>query len=180
MSETSQYRAELLARLRHATDDLAWAIRGLSDAAAHYKPNPSEWSIHEHLAHFRDMEEQVYLPLLRWATVPDMLDPKDYSRREWHEKRYRREEPLRRILEDIFRMRDEELAIFRELRDHEWTRLRTDTRWGPLTCQWLAEVMYRHTLDHLQGIMGLLQDLHLAALHPAEPVIGGTVGSEER
>ena len=25
------------------------------------------------------MEQEVYLPLLRWATVPEMLDPLDYN-----------------------------------------------------------------------------------------------------
>jgi len=179
MSETAQYRAELLARLRNATDDLVWAVRGVTAGGAPYKPSPAEWSVPEPLSHVRDMEEQVYLPLLRWATVPDMLDPKDYSRHEWHQTRYRPDEPLRSILDDILRMRDEELAIFRQMTDYDWTRYRTDTRWGPLTCQWIAELMYRHTLDHLQCIMALLQDLHLAALAPGSAVVGGYIGGEE-
>lgn len=169
-SETTTYRMELVARLRNATDDLTWAVRGLSHEELRYKPDPNEWSVHEHLAHLRDMEQEVYLPLLRWATVPDMLDPLDYNRREWHEQRYDAEESKTSLLDDIARMRDEELTIFRELDDVTWTRFRTDTRWGPLTCQWIAELMYRHVLDHLQGIMGLVQDLHLAALQPREAV----------
>jgi hypothetical protein len=166
MSETANYRAELLTRLRHATDDLVWATRGLTPPQWSYRPPDGEWSIHENLAHLRDMEQEVYLPLLRWATVPDMLDPKDYSRRTWHEHRYRPNEPAAAILADYQRIRDEELLIFRDMRDHTWTRWRNDTRWGPLTCQWLAELMYRHILDHLQMLMALKQDLGLAALQP--------------
>ncbi len=179
MSETSAYRTELVTRLRLATEDLSWAVRGPTRDELHYKPADDEWSIHEHLAHLRDMEKEVYLPLLRWATVPDMLDPLDYNRREWHEHRYDREEPVSAILDDIARIRDEELTIFRQMDDVTWTRLRTDTRWGPLSCQWLAELMYRHVLDHLQGIMGLRQDVHLAALQPRPLVVGGYIGGQE-
>lgn len=177
MTETATYRFELLTRLRLAGDDLAWAVRGLDRRDLHYSPGRGEWSMHEHLAHLRDMEQEVYLPLLRWATVPDMLDPLDYSRREWHDRRYSSDEPVGSILNEIGRMRDEELAIFREMDDVTWTRLQTDTRWGPVTCQWIAELMYRHVLDHLQGVMGLRQDLHLAARQPrlamADTVVGG-------
>lgn len=177
MSETSTYRSEIVSRLRSVTDDLAWAVRGLNPSKAAYCASIDEWSIHEHLAHLRDMEREVCLPLLRWATVPEMLDPLDYNRREWHERRYDAEEPLPRIMDDVQRMRDEELLIFREMTDGTWTRVRNDTRWGPLTCQWIAELMYRHVLDHLQGIMALKQDLNLAAMQPPPAlVIGGYTG----
>ncbi len=172
MGDTSTYRMELVTRLRLATDDLTWAASAMRPEELVYKPTDQEWSAHEHLSHLRDMEREVYLPLLRWATVPEMLDPLDYSRRDWHEHRYDPGEPVEAILDDIARMRDEELTIFRELDDETWTRFRTDTRWGPLTCQWIAELMYRHVLDHLQGIMALRQDLHLAAHQP-------TVGERE-
>jgi hypothetical protein len=126
------------------------------------------------------MEREVYLPLLRWATVPEMLDPRDYSRREWHERRYRPDEPLAAIMEDVNRIRDEELVIFRDMSDMVWTRYRTDTRWGPLTCEWMAELMYRHSLDHLQCVMALLQDFHLSALAaPAQPP-SARVGAQGR
>jgi hypothetical protein len=176
MGETSTYRAELTSRLRSVTDDLSWAVRGLNETEFHYRPATDEWTIHEHLSHLSDMEREVYLPLLRWATVPEMLDPLDYNRREWHERRYNPEELAHRLLEDVVRMRDEELVIFKQMSDSTWTRHRTDTRWGPLTCQWLAELMYRHALDHLQGIMALKQDLHLAALTPPPVVVGGYIG----
>jgi uncharacterized damage-inducible protein DinB len=176
VGEISNYRGELVSRLRAVTDDIAWAARGLNDAEAHYRPASDEWTIHEHLSHLADMEREVYLPLLRWATVPDMLDPLDYSRRDWHETRYRPDESAARVVEDLGRMRDEELLIFRQMGDTAWTRYRTDTRWGPLSCQWLAELMYRHALDHLQGLMALKQDLHLAALTPPPVVVGGYIG----
>jgi hypothetical protein len=77
---------------------------------------------------------------------------------------------------DIQRIRDEELAVFRDMNDATWTRFRNDTRWGPLTCQWVAELMYRHALDHLQGLMALKQDLNLATLQPPPIVVGGYIG----
>ena len=181
MSETSAYRTELISRLRAATDDLAWAARTLTIEQAAYRPTAEDWSIHEHVSHLRDMEQEVYLPLLRWATVPEMLDPLDYSRREWHERRYRPTEPVTSLITDIHRMRDEELLIFRDMGDHTWTRWRNDTRWGPLTCQWVCELMYRHALDHLQTVMALLQDLHLEALRPPSGIVsGGYIGGKTR
>lgn len=174
MSEFSTYRSELTARIRAATDDLAWAVRGLRMEDAAWKARADEWSIHEHLAHLRDLEQEVNLPLLRWATVPEMLDPLDYNRREWHNRRYNPEEPIAAIMEDLSRIRDEELGIFRDMTDVIWTRYRTDSRWGPVTCQWIAELIYRHVLDHLQGILALRSDLNLLALAP--PPLGGTGG----
>lgn len=176
MSETTAYRRELTSRLMNTSEDLAWAVRGLSAQSAAYKPRFDEWSIHEHLAHLRDMEQEVYLPLLRWATVPDMLDPLPYNRRDWHEGRYEASEPLVAITADIGRIREEELAIFRGMTDATWLRYRQDTGWGPISCQWLAELMYRHVLDHLQGVMGLKQDLNLAMLQPPALVVGGYIG----
>jgi hypothetical protein len=176
MSETSNYRTELTSRLRLVTDDLAWAVRNLPRADLGYKPSDAEWSIHEHMSHLRDMDKEVMLPLLRWATVPEMLDPLDYNRREWHAFRYDADESVHSLVNDIQRMRDEELLIFRDMPDHVWSRWRTDTRWGPLTCQWVAETLYRHALDHLQGIMALRQDIHLSALQPRPMVVGGYIG----
>jgi hypothetical protein len=176
-SETATYRTELTARLRLITDDIAWAVQGVPIDWQRYRPSEQDWSIHEHLAHLRDMEQEVYLPLLRWATVPHMLDPRDYSRREWHEHRYSPTEPAEAILRDLGRMRDEELLVFRDMDDAAWTRWREDTRWGPLTCQWIAELMYRHVLDHLQCIMALRQDINLEMATPAplaQPATGRT------
>ena len=164
VSATEEYRAQLLARLRATTDDLAWAVRGLSPDQHRWSPDPDEWSVHEQIAHLVDMEEQVYLPLLRWATVPDMLEPADYSRRAWREERYDAGAGLADLVGQLGRLRDEEFDVFREIDEPAWTRLRSEGRWGPLTCQWIAEVLYRHALDHLQGVMALRGDLRLAAL----------------
>ena len=46
MTETSNFRTELTSRLRSSTDDLAWMVRGLSDAEANYTASDDEWSIH--------------------------------------------------------------------------------------------------------------------------------------
>lgn len=176
--QLATYRTELTARLRAVTDDIAWVARGASEEQAHYRPADYEWSMHEHLSHLRDMEQEVYLPLLRWATVPEMLDPLDYSRRAWHDRRYKPLEALSSIVGDLQRIRDEELAIFRTMNDLTWTKYREDTRWGPLTCQWLAELMYRHALDHMQGMMALKQDVNLATLQPPPLVVGGYIGGK--
>ena len=180
MPETSNYREELLARLRQATEDFAWAVRHVSLLDQGYSPSAQEWTIHEHTSHVRDMETEVLLPLLRWATVPDMLDPLDYNRREWREQRYDVTEPMASMLSDLVRIRDEELGILARLPESVWQGWRTDTRWGPLTCQWIAETMYRHTLDHLQQVMALRQDIHLAALEPRPLVVGGYIGGTNR
>lgn len=164
VSVTAEYRTQLLARLRATTDDLAWAVRDLSPDQHRWSPAPDDWSVHEQIAHLVDMEEQVYLPLLRWATVPDMLEPADYSRRGWREERYDPDAALADLMSQLTRLRDEEFDVFREIDATAWTRLRREGRWGPLTCQWIAEVLYRHALDHLQGVMALRGDLHLAAL----------------
>lgn len=182
------YRAQLLARLRAVTDDVAWATGSLTHTQTHYKSDPEEFSIHEHVSLLRDMERQVFLPLLRWATVPDMLDPVNYSRKLWRDLRYAPDERVAEILEDLNRIRDEELTVLSDMNDEVWTRYRTETRWGPLTCQSLAEIMYRNALEHLAGIMALKQDLGLSAAQSgpllnamSKPVVvGGYIGGRLR
>ena len=182
MTDLSTYRAELLQRLRASMDDIGWASRALGPIHLTYKPNAEDWSIHEQVAHVLDMEQEVFLPLLRWATVPDMLVPRDYSRRDWHERRYRPTATIPEMIASLQRIREEELLVFLAMGDHEWVRLQIDAQWGPVTPQWVAELMYRHALDHLQGIMALRQDLNLAALqraplptndYPSKDYIGG-------
>ncbi len=164
MSLTAEYRTQLIARLRATTADLAWAVRDIPADQHHWTPDGDEWSIHEHVAHLVDMEERVYLPLLRWAAIPEMLEPAVYNRRVWRDERYDADLPLGDLMEQLSRVRDEEYDVFRELDDNAWQRLRKDETWGTVTCQWIAEVVYRHVLDHLQGVMGLRGDLSLAAL----------------
>ena len=164
MSLTAEYRTQLMARLRATTADLAWAARDLPTDQLLWTPDTEEWSIHEHVAHLVDMEERVYLPLLRWAAIPDMLEPADYSRRVWLDERYDARVAIGDLVEQLNRLRDEEFDVFRELDDNAWLRVRDDGHWGPLNCQWIAEVVYRHSLDHLQGVMGLRGDVNLAAL----------------
>ena len=65
MPEPTNYRQELLARLRQATEDFAWAVRHVSLLDQGYAPTAEEWTIHEHTSHVRDMETEVLLPLLR-------------------------------------------------------------------------------------------------------------------
>lgn len=176
MSSASAYREALIDRIRTATDDLGWAIAPLDEDAARYRPARDEWSIHEQLAHLVDMEQEVYLPLLRWASLPEMLDPRDYNRHEWRERRYRPDVPLLDLFVEFQRIRDEETGIFANMDDATWLALRRDTRWGPLTCQWIAQLIYRHALDHLQGMMALRQDLDLAAAAEL-PMAGGVIGA---
>ena len=171
MSLTAEYRTQLVARLRATTDDLAWAVRDLPGEQHYWTPSPQDWSIHEQIAHLVDMEERVYLPLLRWVNIPDMLEPATYNRRVWREERYDASVSLADLMEQLGRLRDEEFDVFRELDDTAWLHLREDGPWGPVTCQWIAEVVYRHALDHLQGVMGLRGDLDLSALNHA--VVGG-------
>ncbi|MXY37045.1 MAG: DinB family protein, partial [Dehalococcoidia bacterium] len=73
VSLTAEYRTQLVARLRATTADLSWAVRDLPGDQHHWTPDSAEWSIHEQVSHLVDMEERVYLPLLRWAAIPEML-----------------------------------------------------------------------------------------------------------
>ena len=93
-----------------------------------------------------------------------MLEPADYNRRVWRDERYEATVPLGDLMEQLGRVRDEQFDVFRELDDNTWLSLRDDGHWGPVSCQWVAEVVYRHALDHLQGVMGLRSDINLASL----------------
>ncbi|HCV00093.1 MAG TPA: hypothetical protein DGL25_02730, partial [Dehalococcoidia bacterium] len=104
MSLTGEYRTQLIARLRATNADLSWAVRDVPGEQHHWAPDGDEWSIHEHVAHLVDMEERFYLPLLRWAAIPDMLEPANYSRRLWRDERYDASSPLGAQMEQLGRV----------------------------------------------------------------------------
>jgi hypothetical protein len=174
MGEPVRYREGLLARIRQTTDDLEWITASVADADLRRSPGADEWSAHEHLSHVRDMDREVILPLLRWATLPDMLGPRPYSRREWHQRRYYEDELSGDILADIRRMRDEEIDIFEALTPEAWERYLPASALGPVTCEWIAEFALRHGLDHLQCVMSLAQEHHLTRRAERMVVIGAS------
>ena len=173
MSLTAVYRKQLIDRLRLSTEDLAWAVSDLSHDDLRWTSGNGEWSIHEQLSHLVDMEERFFLPLLRWAAVPEMLEPADYNRRVWRDERYNDKTPLRTLTRQMERLRDEESEVLAQLDDQAWLKVQEGGSWSPVTCQWIAEVTFRHALDHLQGVLGVRGDLQLSRhLQPPQQAAG--------
>ena len=61
-------------------------------------------------------------------------------------------------------MREEEFEILTEIPQENWYNLREASAWGPVTFKWVAELIYRHSLDHLHCIMAIIQECHLDAV----------------
>tara|TARA_B110000263_G_scaffold146688_1_gene127245 strand:- start:157 stop:669 length:513 start_codon:yes stop_codon:yes gene_type:complete len=156
----------LLTRIRSIADDFVWITHDLTPDLIHFQLEGDDigdegWSIHQHFSHVVDIEREVSLPLLRWLVLPEMLEPAPYSRKEWLETRYDHQISLPHLIIDLNRIREEELEILETISKEAWHDLRTESSWGPVTCQWVAELIYRHSLDHLQCIVAILQERHL-------------------
>ncbi len=159
----------LLTRIRSVVDDFVWAVHDLSPELLHFqlketRSGSENWSIHQHLSHVVDLEKEVSLPLLRWLVLPDMLEPAPYSRKEWMADRYDYELSSPHLIVELNRVREEEFEILTEIPQENWYNLREASAWGPVTCQWVAELIYRHSLDHLHCIMAIIQERHLDAV----------------
>ena len=132
---------ERLDRMARTPDDLASAIRGLSDAVLSRRPDAKSWSAKEVICHLRDIEE---LSILRFHTMLAMNDPKVFvvgaipadpaqwgigadvpfplDPDRWAEERQYLRNDAAAALEAFRRRRGEVLALLQKLSPDQWRR----------------------------------------------------------
>ena len=115
-----------------------------------WKAGPTEWSVHECLAHVRDIERLAFLPRISRVAKEDRPAIRFFDEVAYHKEHWSPEEPLQDILAGFVADR---AAIVSILETSDWSRTGVHETRGPLTLDWLANYTVNHLWEHLSQIM---------------------------
>jgi len=147
---------EQLARMERTAEDLAAAVKGVSDAALSRRPDEKSWSAKEVICHVRDTEESF---MMRFQTIMEMDEPK-FTPAEpdrWaSERQYQRNDAAEAL--QAFRVRrDESLRFLRGLRAEHWERGGVHATRGRMSMKDFVGLMAWHDDNHLDQLKRALQ-----------------------
>ena len=146
------YRQTLAARAEEVVKRLAEAVAAIPAERWHTPLAEGEWSPHELMAHLRDVEAQAYSIRLRRILEEDSPTLPAFDARGWHEDHYNPDEPMENLLSDYARLREEELALLRQMSPEQWSHFGRHDQFGIRTSQWWVECMLAHAFEHLQQL----------------------------
>jgi len=161
MPTTEEYakqpRSERMRRLGRTPDDVAAAIKGLSDAALSRRPDATNWAAKEVVCHLRDTEEafgtrfeQILAmdvdPALGGSPADRLADERQYLRHDAEE-----------ALAAFRRRRAETLETFGKLTPAQWEKGGIHPVRGRITIDGFLSLMAWHDDNHLDQLMRALQ-----------------------
>jgi len=158
VTSMTPYQAFLVAAIRRGLDDVAGIIQFFPPAAIERELRPGQWTIRQHLAHMRTVEQR-YLERLEGvlatgAYVPAPA-PTDAPGTD---------EPIKDILEGFLAAGRRSHDLFNGLSDAQWNvRFVHPTIWGEVSVEWWAERFNQHVAEHLDEFWMYRQ---LAGLSP--------------
>jgi len=150
MKQLLEYRALLLDRLARQSAELAEAITAVPAAAQHQRRVEDGYTLHQILAHIRDLEVLAFVPRLRRILTEDHPVLDAFPSHHWSEADYQPDEATDKILNDFAQAREAALALLRPLPPEGWNRTSFHAPSGPRAAQWWAERMFTHAQEHLE------------------------------
>ena len=140
-----------MARMERTAEDLAAAVKGVSDAALSKRPDEKNWSAKECVCHLRDAEEAF---LTRFQSIMATDEPKFPATdpdRAAIERQYSRQD-TQKALESLKGRRVETLAFLRALKPEQWERGGVHASRGRMTMKEFVGLMAWHDDNHLDQI----------------------------
>lgn len=144
-------RQTTLRLLKQSCDDLAREVGLTPPEARLWRTKPGEWSLHECLAHLRDIECLVFLPRIRRMIAEERPRMANFDEVTYHREHWNAEEPADAILDQYVSARNEIVELMAGAPD--WGRQGVHEVRGPITIGWQAEYALGHTWEHLSQIM---------------------------
>ncbi len=160
MKQLLEYRALLLDRLARQSAELAEAITIVPAAGQHQRRVADGYTLHQILAHIRDLELLAFVPRLRRLLMEDHPVLDAFPSHHWSEADYQPDEATGKILNDFAQAREAALALLRLLPPEGWNRAGFHPPSGPRTAQWWAERMYVHAQEHLDEMRQALKTVN--------------------
>jgi len=156
MEELLAYRTDLLSALAGVVHELSKTITSLPADTLHQALHTDIHTPHYLLFHLRELEAQVFavqLPRILFEENPILPVFDDDT---WMDNHYHAEEPVSAILDELVRLRQNELAWLPKLSPANWSRLARHTWWGEHTFQWWVELQVDYSFQHLKAISSVL------------------------
>lgn len=145
-------RADLLQAYRGTPETLRALLRGLPDEVVRAGGEGEDaWSIVDVVCHLRDAEARVIERVRRMRDEDrpalDAFDPEELAR----VRRYR-DQSLIQALDELSRLREEQIALLEALAPDDWQRSGVHPEAGEITIQQLVAHMAAHDAIHLAQI----------------------------
>ncbi len=152
MEELIAYRVELLSALGWVVDDLAETVSKLPSSEWHKSAAPGAVDRHHLLAQLYARELQIFS-----AQLPRVLAEKDplfpvYDDAPWMSEQYDPGAPASDIVEEIRKLRRQEVAWLQNLPPEAWSRTARHPWWGIHTLQWWVELQ----LEYSRQVLNLI------------------------
>ena len=132
-------------------------INAVPVARQHQGRDEDGYTLHQILAHIRDLEVLAFVPRLRRILMEDNPALDAFPSHHWSDADYQSDEATDKILSDFSQAREAALALLRPLPPEGWNRAGFHPPSGPRTAQWWAERMYIHAQEHLEEIRQTLK-----------------------
>jgi hypothetical protein len=143
------YRVRLLARLENQPAEVAALLAALPESAWHRPRGPAGRSLHQLVAHVRDLETMAFLPRLRRILNEDRPVLEPFPSHDWSDGDYWPGEPMTNILAGWAQARAEMLDLLPAASQTAWNRTGFHPPSGQRTLQWWAERIHNHAREHL-------------------------------
>jgi hypothetical protein len=166
MDEITEYREKLIHRLEYQPEELKATLNILPEAQWHDRRLPDGRSVHQLVAHIRDLETLAFRPRFRLVLMEERPILEAFASHTWSAGSYEAGEPLGKMLAEFEHARAEAVALMRPLTPADWARAGFHPPSGWRSAQWWAERMYQHANNHLTDIrrvMGRLLTRPVAA-----------------
>jgi len=143
------YRRQLLTRLERQPAEVADMLAGFPEPEW-FRPRALEGrSLHQLMAHVRDVEQLAFLPRVRRILTEDRPTLEPFTSHDWSDADYQPAEPLTHILARWSQARAEVLDLLPAPDHSGWSLTGFHPPSGQRTLQWWAERIYNHVRQHL-------------------------------
>ncbi|HEX9091882.1 MAG TPA: hypothetical protein VF831_10355 [Anaerolineales bacterium] len=149
MEELATYRADLLSALARLVDELPVTAFHISAAACHRSTLPGSPTPHFLLFQLCELEEQVFSTQLPRFVAEEHPFLPVFDIETWMAAHYQPQEPASAILDELLKLRRQELTWLHNLPNLAWSRSARHPWWGEHTLQWWVELQLEYSIQHL-------------------------------
>ena len=153
MEELITYRVDLLDAMESAVREITTAIANLAAENLHYPVQAGSGTPHYIIFHLRELEKQVFRLQLPRFIAEENLVLAVFDDQAWMREYYHADEPASAILDELAKLRHQELNWLRTLSPTQWSCTARHPWWGVHTVQWWAELQLDITFQHLKKLV---------------------------
>ncbi|MBI5305040.1 MAG: DinB family protein [Chloroflexi bacterium] len=145
-------RKALMDRLETSGNEFVAYLAQLSEEDIRAVPAPTEWSIHQVVAHMRDTEQHVFLARTIRITQEAHPTVASFDQNAWQREHYSPDEPIKNIVREFRAARRKLVALLRKTTEKDWANWAGHPEYKKISLDWITMHNYHHTLEHVAQI----------------------------